>query len=253
MGEIAGGGDIRTSGVELRAELHHPSVHRLLASFVDARVLGILIVERARRGVRVGLVRGVPQHGRELCLEAFLILAPRRVRRARGEAKVPPRPDAASPGGATPEPAAAASSCCLSAAPFACFLRLYSSSFFLPLSRSLALRSIASFAADGETVASADRRCRQRKRGAPRRTPLEIAPTGAIDAGSRGRFHSSACSRGMFRRVGPFERRASRCGRRASRLIRDQRSKNRASMIRKYFRKYSLLFANLFISLLENS
>ena len=83
MGEIAGGGDIRTSGVELRAELH-PSVHRLLASFVDARVLGILIVERARRGVRVGLVRGVPQHGRELCLEAFLLLAPRRGRSARG-------------------------------------------------------------------------------------------------------------------------------------------------------------------------
>ena len=35
------------------------------------------------------------------------------------------------------------SSCARSAAPFACFLRLYSSSFFLPLARSLALRSIA--------------------------------------------------------------------------------------------------------------
>ena len=58
---------------------------------------------------------------------------------------------------------------------------------------------------------------------------------------------------GYVQTRGPFERRASRCGRRASRLIRDQRSKNRASMIRKYFRKYSLLFANLFISLLENS
>ena len=191
----------------------------------STRVLGILIVERARRGVRVGLVRGVPQHGRELCLEAFLILAPRRVRRARGVRRCHPRPDAASPGGATPEPAAAASSCCLSAAPFACFLLVLLE--LLPAALEVPRLAVHCKLRGGR------RDSRVRRPAVPstkeRRAKTDASRDsshGAIDAGSRGRFHSSACSRGVCSDA--WALRASRVAVwrwRASRLIRDQRSK----------------------------
>ena len=113
----------RSRGCELVREFLS-GVQRLLAALVESRGVDVrIVIARAAVGL-------VPENGGEARLETFWYLL-------RGASDASERPVE---GVAGSDPAV---SCCRNAAPLACFLRLYSSRRFLPLSRSLALRSMA--------------------------------------------------------------------------------------------------------------